>query len=835
MSSSKSTSATTSSSSGKKKELSKKDQQTQSKALAKEQKRKKQEQKALKKEKKKTTKQKQQKGNDNEDEDDDDMDDDEFEKIVAELLARDTDHNAVTIDKLPGEPNQPRACFSMTLAGTNPQDGFVIFGGEYFDGATSKCFDDLLRFRFLSTAAAVGAALTPAAAVGLANGEWRKITSPNSPPPRCAHASCITPTHMYIFGGEFSTAWRFHHYNDLWRLDLKTNQWQSLPTLNGPSPRSGCRMVAWKNYLILFGGFYEASRGVRWHDDLYFYDLRNEKWSKAKFATSAQQSPSARSGFQFQIHPNKPIVFLYGGYAKVATSVSAQKGRSLDDMWMLHLSLPTNASKSSTAVFPECKWEYLPKKGAAPSKRSGASSCAHKNRLLLFGGVSDTETANDVVGEFHNSLYAFDMDRLRWYELGLKVSSLGTGSGGGKKGSRRNQQKRLETGSIVTASTTADSEQNEDATAIDDQEDERDEEEDDDNDDDGAAAAFGLRDDAFYVIIDGKFVLVEDDGEDEEQEAVRKNEEAGEQQAKSILPSTKQNTTGSSPTQAVPTDEMAALSVKTSPAVDKSDTATIISNIGSALTSNSTREEVVKPAWNGLPAPSPRITGGICVLNNRLIVYGGTAEVGDIQLTYDDMWALDLNKMDAWIELSSGTWREQQWSGVKAEDDEEDDDEESSDDDEDEDEEGGEGEEEDEEGGDEEDEDETEANVRALAEEIKELRDELGVEDFNTPSPSETMKDFFRRTLPHWLEDCARRRALEEDDEKLSGKELREKAFKLAKRRFDLLSPLLEKLNSLQEAQRLAEEEAAEEARALAEKMARRKAKKALKKQAKKD
>jgi hypothetical protein len=50
---------------------------------------------------------------------------------------------------------------------------------------------------------------------------------------------------------------------DLWRLDLATHEWDSLPTRGGPSARSGHRMVVYKNRAILFGGFYDTSFDVK--------------------------------------------------------------------------------------------------------------------------------------------------------------------------------------------------------------------------------------------------------------------------------------------------------------------------------------------------------------------------------------------------------------------------------------------------------------------------------------------------------------------------------------------------------------------------------------------
>jgi N-acetylneuraminic acid mutarotase len=83
-------------------------------------------------------------------------------------------------------------------------------------------------------------------------------------------------------------------YRDLWRLDTKTNAWESLE-LQGrsPSPRSGHRMAVWRNFLVLFGGFYEAAREVKWYSDLYVLSLQDLKWRKIEIPITAVQ-PAAR-------------------------------------------------------------------------------------------------------------------------------------------------------------------------------------------------------------------------------------------------------------------------------------------------------------------------------------------------------------------------------------------------------------------------------------------------------------------------------------------------------------------------------------------------------------
>jgi hypothetical protein len=153
---------------------------------------------------------------------------------------------------------------------------------------------------------------------------------PRSPSPRCAHQAVVYKGCMYVFGGEFSSPnqERFMHFRwgraarscgaaaaqgspqgarqsrpaqspcpfppfalqnqrpgrarplgspsppppppkkqrDLWRLDLSTHEWDSLPTRGGPSARSGHRMALHKNKAILFGGFYDTGSEVKWVD-----------------------------------------------------------------------------------------------------------------------------------------------------------------------------------------------------------------------------------------------------------------------------------------------------------------------------------------------------------------------------------------------------------------------------------------------------------------------------------------------------------------------------------------------------------------------------------------
>ena len=69
----------------------------------------------------------------------------------------------------------------------------------------------------------------------------------------------------------------FFHYKDFWSFDLGTNEWEKLEVKGRPSPRSGHRMAAYKNLIVLFGGFYDTARETKYYDDLWVFDTLSYK------------------------------------------------------------------------------------------------------------------------------------------------------------------------------------------------------------------------------------------------------------------------------------------------------------------------------------------------------------------------------------------------------------------------------------------------------------------------------------------------------------------------------------------------------------------------------
>jgi hypothetical protein len=354
-------------------------------------------------------------------------------KVKAKNAARDVDSDAddVDIDAVLASYAQEQAKFlkvteqvceapsarssSTVIASPSNRNEILIFGGEYFDGNLATFFNDL--FVYL-----------------IDRGEWRQITSPNSPLPRSGHAWCRGGNSggIYLFGGEFSSPKQgtFYHYNDFWHLDPSTREWNRLESKGrGPPARSGHRMTYFKNYILLFGGFQDTSQQTKYLQDLWIYDCQNFVWHEAKLPP-ATQKPDARSSFSFL--PHEFGAMIYGGYSRVkaATSVGKQgksgPQRNLlkpvihQDTWFLRITSP--GPEVAANAPPAMRWERRKKPANPPNPtRAGATLAYHKGRGIMFGGVHDVEESEEgIESEFFDALFAWNIDRNRFFPLTLR-------------------------------------------------------------------------------------------------------------------------------------------------------------------------------------------------------------------------------------------------------------------------------------------------------------------------------------------------------------------------------------------------------------------------------
>lgn len=603
---------------------------------------------------------------------------DDIDAILKSIQKEEAKKKEVHVDENVPAPS-PRSNGSLTINPSKDTE-LILYGGEFYNGSKTFVYGDLYRY-------------------DVEKNEWKLVSSPNSPPPRSAHQTVAWKNNVYMFGGEFTSPnqERFHHYKDFWTLDLKTNQWEQILAKGCPSARSGHRMVLYKHKIVLFGGFYDTLREVRYYNDLHVFDLDNFKWEEIKPRPGCLW-PSPRSGFQLLVYQDQ--IYMYGGYFKEVSSDknASEKGTVHADMWSLD---------------PRTwEWNKVKKTGMPPGPRAGFSMCVHKKRAVLFGGVVDMEVEADVLmSMFMNELYGFQLDNHRWYPLEL----------------RKDKPAKNKTKDTKRKETVKDLETN-----------------------------IGNED---------------DDTMDDSEEA----------------------TDGQSEVRGVSNHLTKSLTLTK---VGSSQNADIISE--------STEEEAAPEAIK----PIGRINASMAVGKDMLYLYGGMMEVKDREITLDDLYSLNLSKLDEWkciIPASESEWLE--ISDDEDEDEDDDDENDSADD----------AMETDEE--DEESDEEAEKNldmsgaVSLLKGERKKLRRKekrarieqirviLGLSDSQrTPTPGESLREFYKRTNMYW------QMAAYEHTEH-TGKELRKDGFDLAETRFKELKPILDELAVL-EAEQKAEEEA---------------------------
>ena len=624
------------------------------------------------------------------DEVDSDVEDADLDQILANYQKE--QERFLKVTETPSDPPSARGSATLVASPSNASELF-LFGGEFFNGQLALFYNDLYVYK-------------------INQDSWRKVTSPNSPLPRSGHAMCQggNAGGVYLFGGEFSSPKQgtFYHYNDFWRLEPSSREWMKMEGKGGPPARSGHRMTYFKNYIVLFGGFQDTSQQTKYLNDVWLYDTQKYSWHQPTFPPAAGR-PDARSSFSLLPHENGAV--LYGGYSRVKVTSAATKatkggGKGASkvtmkpvvhlDTWFLRITPPTADAPPNT--LPTVRWERRKRPVNSPNPpRAGATMTYHKGRGISFGGVHDVEESEEGMdSEFFNFLYAYNIDRNRFFQLGLRrprtsAKKVAAAAERSKRGRGKADEEEL------------------------------------------------LRN---LALIEGKGNL------DEEQP------------------------------EAVP----------------------------QASDSEEKAEKIEKPVmWE---MPHPRFNAQLAVQEDTLYLYGGTFEKGDREFTFDEMWSIDLGKLDGCKEV----FKREISDWIASEDEEsEDEDEDMSD--------------ESSSGGEEDGEPTTPATSAApsTAEEPATPATEAAAEPEGTeqetssladklphPRPFESLRDFFSRSSNEWQETVIDWLRYQRDTE-LEVKEIRKKAFERAEQKWWDCREEIQQLEDEQEAAGISEVVALEE------------------------
>ncbi|RAL66887.1 hypothetical protein DID88_007669 [Monilinia fructigena] len=329
-----------------------------------------------KKSKKKADKKEKSKAQKSKAADDSDNESVDLDSVLAEYAK--AQESFLKITEVPCDPPRPRASSTLIASPSNANELF-LFGGEYFNGALATFFNDLYVY-------------------AINKDEW--------------HGT-------------------FYHYNDFWHLNPSEREWTRLETKGKTPPaRSGHRMTYYKNYIILFGGFQDTSQATKYLSDLWIYDTSNFIWHNPVLPPVTQK-PDPRSSFTFLPHESGAVM-RRNGHAKCLETHGASR-----------LFFPPHYPARryiNTGTPPYCPLERRKKPANTPNPpRAGATMAYHKGRGIQFGGVHDVEESEEGIdSEFFNTLFAWNIERNRYFPLALrKPRAQKKNNAGNERGGRR--------------------------------------------------------------------------------------------------------------------------------------------------------------------------------------------------------------------------------------------------------------------------------------------------------------------------------------------------------------------------------------------------------------
>ncbi|XP_075045418.1 kelch domain-containing protein 4 isoform X2 [Mixophyes fleayi] len=510
-------------------------------------------------------------------------------------------------------------------------------------------------------------------------------------------------------------------------------------TCPAPSPRLNASLTPHpeKDELILFGGEYFNGQKTFLYNELYIYNIKKDSWCKFDIPNP----PPRRCAHQAVAVPQGGgQLWVFGGEF---ASPDGEQFYHYKDLWVLHLSTKT--------------WEQIKATGG-PSGRSGHRMAYTKRQLVVFAGFH--ESTRDYI--YYNDVYTFNLDSFTW----TKISPSGTGplprSGcqmittqdgsvivyGGY--SKQRVKKDVDKGTVHTdmfllkmegadkwvwtrlnPSGVKPTPRTGFSMAV--------------GPNNRGVLFGGVYDEEEEESIEGDFyndIYLYDQGKNRwfaGQVKRPKSERKKRRRAdKNMEPEASGSDEAAAQSPAEPIEVIKEIvaedgTVMTIKQIISSQVASASDEEDSGEEDDDDKEEATGPQVE----PCPRSNTMIAVKQGILFVYGGMFEVGDRQFTLNDLYSLDLHKMEEWKVLVEMDPKTQEWLDESDSDDEEEETE------------GAEG------GAEEEDDEEDESE------------DDSGEEQHPAVEPHEKYSDYLPRTEQYWIQAARAHMGPEAKDKKV--------------------------------------------------------------------
>ena len=201
------------------------------------------------------------------------------------------------------------------------------------------------------------------------------------PPPRSSSTILASPSNrneLFVFGGEYFDGNTARFFNDLFVYLIDRGEWRQVQSPNSPLPRSGHAWCRGGNAggIYLFGGEFSSPKQGTFHhyNDFWHLDTSSREWTRIE---TKKEGPSARSGHRLTYFKN--FIILFGGFQD-----TSQQTRYLQDLWIYDC---------QKYIWSEQK---LAPASQRPDSRSSFSFLPHESGAVVYGGYSRIKTTSAV-------------------------------------------------------------------------------------------------------------------------------------------------------------------------------------------------------------------------------------------------------------------------------------------------------------------------------------------------------------------------------------------------------------------------------------------------------
>ncbi|PFH33159.1 kelch repeat-containing protein [Besnoitia besnoiti] len=219
--------------------------------------------------------------------------------------------------------------------------------------------------------------------------KWTKLKGDELPPARCFHTGTIANTSkvnaMFVFGGDLSGSGR--PANDLWRYDIKREEWSLISDASGeaPAPRFKHASAFYEERIWISGGQTAGWFSIYAVSDFFAYDVAANYWFKCDVAVK-QLGYHANFG-SLALVPQTKALYIFGG--------SDSRGQPTSDVYRLAPVCTTFAvldlRRELTETSSEIKQmqEEVDKSAVAAGRTIELAAALEKDTIAALSKVAD--------------------------------------------------------------------------------------------------------------------------------------------------------------------------------------------------------------------------------------------------------------------------------------------------------------------------------------------------------------------------------------------------------------------------------------------------------------